>query len=319
MLKGGDISDNAMGVLGKIPTALQSAMNMFDPEKSKGTYRDLEDSVGQIAQLFTNVPVKNLMRDTRAMFNFFSGKPYADRETNKNVIKYQTVESLANADNLLGLVNKYLGEAGYKSTNAAYYRSMFDAMQSGNEEEAQGIREYLTLGKGVTDSAIETGLKKEAKKNLEPAEASQWQIDNGLMNGTGTITTQFKDGEITETEATKLMKEVNPDLTDDDIYWKLDAIKYEQETGEKVSGKYYRLKDAMGGNTVNGIQSAVKELLGHGATKENIKTQLTKDWKKNYLEADLDGKRKIRNAVTIAYKAMGYTATDAEKIIKNWK
>ena len=50
-------------------------------------YRNVEDSVGQLAQLFTNIPAKNLMRDSRAVVNWFAGG-YAKRPSSGAVMKY---------------------------------------------------------------------------------------------------------------------------------------------------------------------------------------------------------------------------------------
>lgn len=317
LLKNGKLEDDAMGVLGKLFTAGDKLAGAF---KEGAGYRDIEDSFGQIVQLFTQLPAKNIMRDLRAMYNWFIGKPYADRPDSAAVIRLQTEASLMTADNLIGVISAKLGEAGYKTTNKGYYGRMFDAMQNGNQTGADEIREYLQLAKGVKDDAIASGLRTQAKEKLEPAEASQWMIDQGLMSGTSTITTQFKKGEITETEAKKLYKAEDPKLTEDDIWWKIDRIKYQQETGEEVGGSayYYRLTEAINNNKAAEIQEAVKTLLKHGITKEKIKSKLS-DWKQAYLEADNAGKVKIRDAIQKAYKAAGYTAEDANKVINNWK
>ncbi|MBP5729391.1 MAG: hypothetical protein J6Y48_20175, partial [Clostridia bacterium] len=116
VLTQGELKDDAMGVLGK-------AVNVFDKifelatkgTGNKGLYRDLEDSIGQLLQLATDIPAKNLMRDFRAMVNFFSngkaqdftGDTYADRPTSGAVLKYQMVDTLMSED-LIGLINKRL-------------------------------------------------------------------------------------------------------------------------------------------------------------------------------------------------------------------
>ena len=57
----------------------------------------------------------------------------------------------------------------------------------------------------------------------------------------------------------------------------------------------------------------------HGVEVQSIKSTITSTWKEKYLAANLTGKNKIRDAIQKAYKAMGLTAEDANKIIDGWK
>lgn len=321
VLKNGELKDDALGVLGKLKSIYTTAQNMLNPEKAKGPWRDVEDTLGQFVQLFSNIPLKNIMRDTRAMYNWATGRKFADRETSGAVLRYQAEETRNNGDNLIGIINSWLGDAGYKSSNKAYYSRMYNAMSGGNEAEAEGIREYLELAKGQDAKKIDAGLRTAAREDESktPAETSQWMIDNDLLDGTSQITTQFKNGDITAEEYKKLAMAANQNLTENDVWWTVDKYTWEQENGEAHSDYYYRLGPALETNKSAEITETIKLLLEHGRTKENIKTQLTKELKPLYLAADSAGKVKIRNELQLAYKALGLTAADADKIIKGWK
>ena len=144
-------------------------------------------------------------------------------------------------------------------------------------------------------------------------------ISNGLMDNTNTVTTQYKEGKITRAEAEKLYKEINPEIKDNDLWWKLDRMDYQKETGaDSVSGYNYRLKDAIQNNKADEIRKVIDDLIKHGRTQKQIKDALS-DWKSAYLEADARGKTAIRDAIQKAYKAMGLTAEDADKVINGWK
>ena len=323
VLKNGELKDDALGVLGKLKSIYTTAQNVItNPDKSKGPWRDVEDTIGQFIQLFSNVPMKNIMRDTRAMYNWATGRKFADRPTSGAVLKYQAAETLANTDSILGVINTWLGDAGYKSTNAAYYGRMYNAMKNGNQAEADEIKEYLTLGKGTTEDKIASGLRTEAKKDdsLTEAEQDAWMIENDLMDSTSTITKQYKDGKITAEEYKTLAKAANPKLTDDELYWMVDRADYQKEYGlEKApGGEYYRLGPALETNKSAEITKAVNDLLEHGKTKENVKKQIGTELKTKYMEADSADKVKIRNEMQIAYKALGLTAKDADKTIDGW-
>ena len=318
VLKEGKLEDDALGMAGKIAKAFQTAGNMF---KEGAGYRDYEDGVGQIVQLLTQLPAKNIARDLRAMYNWFIGKPYADRETSAAVKKYQLKEAMMTADNLVGIINAALGEAGYKTNNTAYYGRLYEAESTGNTEEAEAIREYLHLGKGLSGEKINEGLRKQANDRLEDADAAQWLIDHDMMTSTSKITTLYKEGKINAEQATSMYKEVDSRMTDNDIWFKIDQMDWMKETGTKEASSdyYYRLGPALDTNRSAEINKVIKNLLQHGKTKDDIKSQLTRELKDKYLNAGSSSEKvKVRNELQLAYKAIGLTAADADKIIEGW-
>ena len=265
--------------------------------------------------------MKNLMRDGRAIYNWIVGDQYAARPTSGNVLKYQTEANFFNADTLGGTINTWLGEAGFVTTSSRYYSRIYNAMKNGDQGTAAGLKEYMSLAKGTSDDAMKNGIKSAAKKDdtLSEAEKDSWLIKNNLMgeNNVSTITAQYKEGKISAAEARKLWKELNPALTDNDLYWKQDRLDYQKETGNEASGYSYRLKDAIANNKAEEIRKAVKNMLDHGRTQKQIKDALS-DWKATYLAADSKERTEIRDALQKAYKAMGLTAADADKVINGW-
>ena len=121
VLTDGEFKDDTMGMIAKAGDVVDRIWKLATGEiGQKGLYRDLEDSIGQALQLMTDIPAKNMMRDFRAMVNWFSngaaqgftGDTYAQRETSKAVLKYQLIDNLMSND-IMGLVNKKLDDAGY--------------------------------------------------------------------------------------------------------------------------------------------------------------------------------------------------------------
>lgn len=319
LAKNGELKDDAMGALGKVVTAFNIARDTVSGKKEFG-YRTIEDTAAQIAQLFTNIPYKNIMRDLRAMYNYISQEPYAKRPTSGAVLRKQAEANIFTADNILGTLNSFLGDAGFVTSNKAYYGRMFDAMQSGNQAEADDIKEYLSLAKGQDDKEIQSGLKTAAKGKLKTVEADEWMINNDMMDDAGTLTTQYNEGEISKDEYKRLLKKQNPKLTDNDIWWKIDLADYKKETGNKnASGKGYRLQDAINANNAEQIRKAIKDMTAHGITNEKIKNEYLSKWKSEYLNGSSDKRRKIRDALEKAYKLIGYTAADADKTIAKWE
>jgi len=470
LLKNGEISDDAMGAIGKMFTAGKTGIDALLGNGKKDVYRDIEDSAGQLVQLFTNLPAKNIMRDARAMYNFIT-QPYAQRETSGTVLKYQLREGVVNSDSMLSVINKWMGDAGYKTTKKAYKDRIKDLEASGNIEEAEELREYLGLqasaseqnsnaymqeqmknGKATAEEtkaklkelypersedsiwwtvdrmeyenetgkdagsgkyyrltdAIEnndmdtfyettemilehgggtaeeekcvTDALKEGKISRETAtemvryiynkdektdddvwwivDKAEYQKDTGknagsgkyyrltdaienndmdtfyettemiLEHGGGTaeeekcVTDALKEGKISREIATEMVRYIynKDEKTDDDVWWIVDKAEYQKDTGKNAgSGKYYRLWDAMDNNKADEIGTAVEQMTAHGVEAKNIKSQITSHYRDAYKEADSDGKRKIRDAMHKAYKKLGYTVEDADKVINKWK
>ena len=316
LLKQGELSDDAMGAIGKLFTAGKTGVDLLLGNAKKGPYRAVEDSAAQILQLFTKLPAKNLMRDARAMYNFIT-QPYAKRETSGAVIKYQAKEQTFNADNLLGVVNKWLGDlkaGGYQTNATAYYQRIYDAEKAGDTQAAEDMREFLMLGKGVKEKSIDSGIKKLANEEGN----TDYMLENGMDAG-DLIRTQLRDGTITAEEARKQLQANDPDKDADSIWWAVDRIEYQKETGNAASGTYYRLWDAMNANKADEISTAIDSLLAHGGKAENIRKGINGQYKEAYKEAGNSEKVKIRDAMQKAYRKLGYSAEDANKTISKWK
>lgn len=326
LMKGSDISDNALGAVQKIFDAGKTGIDALLGNNSRGVWRDVEDSVGQILQIFSRLPAKNLMRDARAMYNWVTGafeqtSPYAWRPTDSNVLKYQGLDLIMTADNLWGVVNQYLGEAGYQTDKNAYYQRIYDAKKAGEQEKAQGLIDYLLKGKGVKEESLKSGITKLAKADtsISAAETANFLINEGA-NAEDYIKGELKEKRMSAEEARTALQKANPDKDADSIWWTVDRIQYQLETGaEKTpSGEYYRLKDAINTGDREGIKNAVKDLTAHGFTKDRIKGKLS-DWKQDYLKATGSEKTKLKNALVNAYENIGISYTDANKIITGWE
>ena len=319
-LKNGELKDDAMGVIGKLKTIVEKTQDWISG-KNTDVYRNIEDTIGQFVQLFTNIPAKNLMRDARAMYNWITGEPYPKRESSAGVIRYQAEANAFTGDNLISVVNKWLGDAGFQTSNTSYYQRLYQAKKNGNEQEADELYDYLALGKGIKDATIRSNVAKAAKDDatMTEAERTAWMITEGNVSELGYITNQYKGGLLTKAEAAKLMKQLDPEITEDEIFWKLDRVDWANETGaDKVPTSYdYRLKDAIKSNKAEQINEVVTQMMKHGITQEKIKRYLS-DWKSEYLAAEGKEKVRIRDAITKAYKAAGYTVEEADKLFERW-
>ena len=371
-LSGNDVKDNAYGVISNIYDSLTSARDVFQG-KSQGTWKDIENTAGQLTQIVSGIPAKNLMRDARAIYNWAMGS-YADRPkvtTDENgntvitpgransgaVIKYQTRDTLLSND-LIGAINKLLGTAGEKTTTTSYYDKIYNAEKAGNTGKADEMREYLQLGKGVTEEKIRSGIASAAKKDdsTTAEEKAEFLFGGGYTDRSNYLTEQYKKGELTDEEFTRLYEEYFPDqkaanklydiaderykkgeidrkeiekyykakypqATEDDIWWYFDKVDYANETGKQTSGDYYRVHDAIEGNRSADITAAVQLVMKHGKKKNGVWSSIEGKWKDDYLKMRDGSAEKVRlkDGMIKALKAAGYTAAQAEQMINKWK
>lgn len=323
VLKGGELKDDAYGAISKMIKATSGTVDLLlRGPGDKGLYRDVEDSTAQLVQMFTGLPAKNIMRDLRAMWNWTVDQPYAERESSAAVISGQATDLFMNADNLWGVLNNWLGEAGYNTNNNAYYQRIYEAKKAGDEERAQSMIDYLLKGKGIKQESIDSKIAGIAKKdeNASAADIADFLIAEGA-SATTYIKDQMKKQELTAEEARDLLQKAQPEKDANSIWWTVDRIQYQIETGAKEApdGNYYRLWDAMNNNKATEIRTAVKTMTDHGMEPENIKKQITTNYKNAYMNGTSSEKVKIKDAIEKAYKELGYSTEDADKVINNWK
>ena len=328
LLKNGELTDNSMSVLAKAKDALVNMKDLFVGSEKKNWYRSFEDSVGQILQIATDVPVKNFMRDFRAMVNLFSngtaegltGGGYAQRETSKAVLKYQTLD-LLHTEDLIGLINSELGNSGYKTGYSNYVQRIVDAEKADNKSRAQGITEYLLLGKGKQEKQLNSDINSLIKKDegLSAEKRLQMLEDHGYKNMASQVLEEYRKGELTREQAEKMYREENPAADDKKVMAALDEVEYELKNGKIDNySNYTPVYDALAANKADEIKEAIKHMLDGGYQAKDIKTQINKKIKEQYMEADSQQKIKLRDAMQKAYKAMGLKAADADKVIEGW-
>jgi hypothetical protein len=317
-----------MGVLGKFKTIKETAEKALQG-KGNGAWRDIEDTVGQIAQLFTNIPAKNLMRDARAMYNWYiNPNAYADRENSVPVMKYQAEVNRFTGDNLIGALNVWMGDAGFKTTNAAYYQRIYNADKAGDSETSKEIREYikLTSKSKEPEEAMNSALATMAKKDesLTAEQRLAMMKDYGYSQTGSYVLDQYKNGEIDRKTAEKLYKKENPKATDKQVLAAFDGVDYKKD-GKLKDGETYTnytpLQEAMDKNSSAEINKAVQYMLKNGYTAKDITTEMPKRYKEAYLNAKPGSRERtrIQNAIEMLYKACGMTAQQADKKIKGWK
>ena len=327
LLKDGEMTDNAMSVVGKakdIWTALSKMYSSVKAGEQINLYRSIEDTAGQAMQLFSNVPLKNMMRDFRAIVNLMSGGAaeqltggtYAKRETSQAVLKYQLIDTV-NKEDLIGLVNMALGEAGWTALKdnggaKAYYQRIYDAEKSGDKQSAKEMKEYVTLTSNAQDpegnmnSALKTLAKND--ESLSAEQSLEKQKEYGLKQTGKYVLDQYKEGRLTRKDAERLYKQENPKASDKDVMEALDKIDWEKagNDGEKYSN-YTPVYAAIDKGDEKAFQQAVKKLTSNAYKEKDVMEEVAGYVAKKYKE----GKMSRTDAETWLKKNAKMTADDA--------
>ena len=316
-LSGSDVNDNAYGI---IKTMTQAAITkpagiLSGTEgASKGAYRDIEDTAAQLAQIFTGVPARNIMRDMRAVYTWFSGS-YSDRPTSGAVIREQTKQAFLTED-LAGMLNTWLQAAGmgYSTSAASQYDRIAEAYKAGNTDAAHQMLEYMQQGKGYDADKIRSALSSRLKddENAEDYLADAWEA----MKAYNT-----ERSETAEEYAASYQAE-HEDATEGDVYWATKKYEQKLETGTTAGwSKYDNLKEAISANKASDIGAAVEELIAYGTKESSIVSQITSMYKEEYLSLQNGSKEKVtmKDALTKAYKAAGLSEEKAVKKINDWE
>ncbi len=338
-LSGNDINDNAWGM---IKTMGNTMKKIWDPPTGENLnltsgYRYVEDTAGQIAQLMTGVPAKNLMRDSRAIYNWFRGQ-YADRDSVKKdkktgeeikvpgransgaVMKYQLIDQ-ATAWDVLGVMQKQgLADIWDSSVNG-YYGRIYEAEKAGDEKSAAEMREYMTMGKGKDGKTVDGAIASLAKKDesRSAAETADWLLDNGYADDTSWITSQFKEGKISEAELRKLYKEHFPAKDPDSAIWSYYQNQYKEgkiteAEARKLYSKYHPKKDEQ--DTLDYFWSEKRQSFKDGKISEAEAMKLYKQYHPKADEQDtLDY---FWNMKWQDYKDGKISETEAMKLYKQY-
>ena len=161
---------------------------------------------------------------------------------------------------------------------------------------------------GKTDESLTTQEKLEGQK------------EHGLTKTTDFILSEYKEGKISRAEAERMYRKEKPNVTDKNLLETFDRIDWEKAGKDGTNySNYTPLYEAIDSNRAENIQQAAGYMLKHGYEAKDIKSTVNSRLKKEYLAATTEAERlRIRDQLTKTYKAIGFTAADADKTVQGW-
>ncbi len=316
----------SVGPTDSLNDLLDSTLRYFKDSSAKNL-RSLIFDIGTVI----GIPAENLYKTVNGaglhLEDFINGEPLSFNAgyTGSMSAYYKVMyESLASGDSKeykkvydkaleQQLLTKTEDEA--KSAITAGIKSKLkESYIAGEISDDQALQILNTLGDDdayFTIKAWDNADNEEYSKYSELAEAVrtgknidtelQELIDNGVKEKTAiekliaAVKEGWKDGTISDSEASKYLKEYKSDFTDEDVYWEL--RKWSREDTYAEGESYSRYDDLVAAVENGTFDTVVKEYAEHGLEAKDIKRNITSAYKEQYMEAYRSKQYKLCNEI----------------------
>lgn len=279
LLDGYDVERSDMSLVDDIVTELDKVMNgKYADDPLKG----LENAGGTVANAL-GIPLKNIMRDLRSMYNTATGLLSPPRENSALVMANDALSDFS-------LRNIWEPDTSI----SAYYAKLYEAMRSGDADEERTLRDYIGIS-GKDDEDLQKGVRDVVKEKL-------------------------LDGQITEEEAKAFL--LDNGLADDarSAYEYVEKWVYSKETGStdgfSMYNDFYAAVES--GKNLRNVISAYKQL---GVEASTLSRQITNKYEKQLIAlytTDHTAFANLQARLLSAYEALGYDRDEKLKDIKKW-
>ena len=140
------------------------------------------------------------------------------------------------------------------------------------------------------------------------------KADSALQSA---IRKQYIADDITEADAQQLLTDYFERDDESEVYWILEEWNYAKENG--TSEGYSKMGDLMEAvESGEGLDAEIQRYLDNGTEMSTIRSQISKVYRKKYLEADEAGREEIRRVFSDAYRATGSSKDDIQDKFDSW-
>lgn len=296
IVQGYDVERSDMAVVTDIVKAWSNLSN-----DNRTVYRKVEDFAGAIASIF-GLPVKNIMRDARAMYN--------------------TVDSFINGEKTTGVgIKDALKEAatGKSDSNG---QKLYDAMVKGDTAQIERIK-----GRFKDDKAITSAIRKALRENdSRIKEAAIARYEGNISEYTRIAREIISEGKFTQDDVVAAINaEVNSVKNAQDEQIDTNDEEAEEATSiYKASDVNQALENGDTKMALTIIDELIKTKVANGTeekkAKSSVKSSVTAYWKPLYKAAyksnDTNEMRRIRE---LLYASGLYgRAGDVMETVRGW-
>lgn len=185
-------------------------------------------------------------------------------------------------------------------------KKIFLGSYQGVSDKAKADYFYTVIANDTDKEEMETMTEKERIAYMEEKiqDAKNRQLKESIRE-------DFDAGKISEQKA--IQKLVANDFAEDenDAYWKI---------REWEGGKSYKKYDSFLSTVerAGDVAKAAKEYLDNGVEAKTLASEITKEYKQQYIAADSAERKRLKKLLLDAYAAIGYDRKEKEKDIDAW-
>ena len=243
---------------------------------SKTPLQKVESFSGTVATLF-GLPVKNVLRDARGLFNvvktFVSGNKTTAYGIGKSV-KGAIVDSTPLGDKFIGTDSKS--------------EELYKAVISGNEERIKRAKAQYK-----DEDAVNTALRKELRnQDSRISEAANARIDGNISEYARITREIVAEGIFSQDEVVKAINAEIIAINSESESEVITVIQEEEETGYTSTYKYSDINSAISNGDIDLALSIIDDLDASGKKKSSIKASVTSYLKPLYKDA-YEAKNKV--------------------------
>lgn len=268
LLDGYDVERADMNVLS---TLFDEGSKLMSGAYADDPLRGVENIAGAIGNMF-GVPVKNVSRDLRSVWNTATGLINPPREVSGRMLVHDAKKGLTprGVEKLIPWLD---------TSNGAYHQRIYNAMRRGDAKEAEATMEFLRM-QGSSDTAIKSGVRKVVQEHLmdgkiTDAEAKEFLVSNGLAADSKAAYTYVDE-------------------------WR---EKPEHEDEEDYSHSAYNdVYDAVDAGDPAAAQAAMDELIDNGWTQSQINSEVYSHIGQRYMAGEITWEQMRSTATEYAGK-----------------
>lgn len=181
------------------------------------------------------------------------------------------------------------------------------------DNDATSTGYYMALtGKDLNDGEqLLLAIQRDDQEHIERVASrfeSQQKAESALQSA---IREEYLSGKITAEEAEELLTTNFDRDSEHDVYWIMDSWDYAKANGNAEGyAKFNNLRAAI--DSGEGYEAEIDRHLQHGAEPSDVRSQISKAYRKQYLTATADEQAEIREKLLPVYE---YTGLDEQEVM----
>lgn len=279
----------------------QEAAHADDENYSYKKFGELKDLIAQGA---------DIQEESKRLMKYGVTQKQIDSNTKTAIRDLYKEGKLTDAD-AEGRIKNYLGV-----TKKEDIHWMIDQWAYERDNEGENYSKYVDVYEAVKNGTSLTAAMKEMTDNGYTEKDVRSEINSKIK-------AWYVDGELTRAQTESKLKQYAGITDENDLYWRMDELDYAKKNKDNKNAAGYKKYDSFykAVETGTNLQSEVKRYTSHGVKAETMASQITSQYKAQYVELYKTNPTKaaeLKARLLNAYAALGYDRNKKQKDIEKW-